>query len=235
MDGLCPPGREDMPREGLVARAHREGEGALPKEGVLVTTTEGKLYWGRYCLVTFSNAVILSKQVSFVPELPDWKKTALEHCPIGYFTKIFLKFPDNCPIFWDNHEWLLYVDSIPIPSIRDALEGCNRANIQEDASKGKSKEKLPSNNPEVAPHSPAFLDARKSSVLYKQAHAKGNSYMQGYYTTWLNFSKPGMHAQCSAQQGGDVDACKVLLLILSCDLARSIEAQTDEQIIEQVP
>jgi polyamine oxidase len=83
----------------------------LPKYGVYVKTAEGKEYWARYCIITFSNAVMLSGNVKFQPALPDWKVHALDLCETAVYNKIFVTFGDDVRPFWDKTQWILYVDS----------------------------------------------------------------------------------------------------------------------------
>lgn len=73
---------------------------------VEVTTGEGITYTAEYALCTFSTAVLASKMVTFVPDLPDWKREAIFRLRMVHLTKIFLKFPTK---FWDDSEFILHV------------------------------------------------------------------------------------------------------------------------------
>ena len=73
-------------------------------EGVTVTAG-GEEYTADYVISTFSNGVMGSDIVQFEPELPDWKREAIYRLRMVYFTKIFLKFPED---FWDDSEWMLH-------------------------------------------------------------------------------------------------------------------------------
>ena len=67
---------------------------------VTVLATDGDTYEADYAYVTFSTGVLLSSMVEFSPPLPNWKTKAAYMLPMGYYTKIFLKFPTK---FWDNN------------------------------------------------------------------------------------------------------------------------------------
>ena len=64
------------------------------------------------------HAVLLSGSVNFYPVLPDWKVRALRQCETALYDKIFVKFADNVRPFWDDSEWIIFVDSEPV-----ALQG----------------------------------------------------------------------------------------------------------------
>ncbi|XP_038051307.1 polyamine oxidase 1-like [Patiria miniata] len=75
-------------------------------EKVCVTCADGTVFRADAVLLTFSLGVLQSGLVEFTPPLPHWKTTALNHTPMGAFTKIFLKFPRK---FWDDSEWIMHV------------------------------------------------------------------------------------------------------------------------------
>lgn len=58
--------------------------------------------------------MLLSGSVAFYPPLPDWKARALRQCETAVYNKIFVKFADNVRPFWDQTEWIVYVDSEPV-------------------------------------------------------------------------------------------------------------------------
>ena len=62
----------------------------------------------------FSNNVLTSGLVRFVPALPAWKKRALASSPTLPFNKIFVKFAADQEPFWDPTEWVLFADSVPV-------------------------------------------------------------------------------------------------------------------------
>lgn len=77
--------------------------------GVKVTTIQGETFAADYGICTFSNGVLASDSVKFIPRLPRWKVEAINRVPLGYYTKIFIKFPYK---FWDSHEFILYAHHI---------------------------------------------------------------------------------------------------------------------------
>lgn len=64
--------------------------------------------------MSVQNAVLLSGNVLFVPNLPDWKVRALNVSGTVVYDKVFLKFADNVTAFWDTTQWLFNVDSDPV-------------------------------------------------------------------------------------------------------------------------
>jgi polyamine oxidase len=59
-----------------------------------------------YAITTFSVGVLQNNVVTFEPELPEWKRTAIEKFTMGTYTKIFLQFPYT---FWPSEtEFFLY-------------------------------------------------------------------------------------------------------------------------------
>ena len=182
----------------------------MPHEGVFVKTQSGKLYFVKYCIITFSNAVILSNNIKFVPELPVWKRIALEHCPIGYFTKIFVKFPNTCKKFWDESEWIIYVDSIPVPNMKELMKNETSRVTQTEQS-------------EIYKLNPNFLQMRKESASFNKAIRKNENYLKGFFNSWVNLSKQSFYPDCN-----------IILLLLSGELAKSVEEKSDEEISEEV-
>ena len=72
---------------------------------IKVSTESGEIYTADYVLVTFSSGVLINNQVvQFNPTLPSWKTNALNLVPVGYYCKIFMKFPRK---FWDNNNYIL--------------------------------------------------------------------------------------------------------------------------------
>lgn len=78
-------------------------------DGVLVTNKDGSCIKADYAVTTFSLGVLQHEgAITFEPELPDWKKIAIEKFNVGTYTKIFLQFPYT---FWPNETHLfLYAD-----------------------------------------------------------------------------------------------------------------------------
>ena len=76
--------------------------------GVRVVNADGSCIDADYAILTFSVGVLQSGDVHFSPELPDWKKIAIQTFQMGIYTKIFLQFPPD-KIFWDKStEYFLY-------------------------------------------------------------------------------------------------------------------------------
>ncbi len=79
-------------------------------KGVAVDTPDGMLQ-AKACLITVSTGVLGAETITFDPPLPDWKREAIAHVPMGLLAMIPLKFegtrfglPAN---FWFSH----YVES----------------------------------------------------------------------------------------------------------------------------
>jgi polyamine oxidase len=77
-------------------------------DGVTVYNQDGSCIDAKYAIVTFSVGVLQSEDITFEPELPEWKQIAINTMQIGTYTKIFLQFkPED--VFWDtNTEYFLY-------------------------------------------------------------------------------------------------------------------------------
>ena len=73
-------------------------------KGVQVKTKGGHLYKAKYALCTFSTGVLVSDLVKFEPELPGWKKEAINKIPQAYYTHISVQFPTA---FWEDNTFLL--------------------------------------------------------------------------------------------------------------------------------
>ena len=78
------------------------------KGKVSVTCADGSVFCADAVLLTFNLGVLQNRLVAFNPPLPNWKITAIDHNPVGAFTKIFLKFPHK---FWDDKEWIMHVSN----------------------------------------------------------------------------------------------------------------------------
>ncbi|XP_033637792.1 polyamine oxidase 1-like [Asterias rubens] len=76
------------------------------KDKVYVTCDDGSVFCADAVLLTFNLGVLQSRLVAFNPPLPKWKTAAIDHTPVGAFTKIFLKFPHK---FWDDKEWIMHM------------------------------------------------------------------------------------------------------------------------------
>ncbi|XP_065655685.1 uncharacterized protein LOC100215158 [Hydra vulgaris] len=70
----------------------------LANKKYTVYTTKGT-FSAKHVLVTFSTGVLLSKKITFIPELPLWKTEALSMVPMNHYCKIFLQFKNA---FWDT-------------------------------------------------------------------------------------------------------------------------------------
>jgi polyamine oxidase len=79
-------------------------------QGVIITNDDGSCIEADYAICTFSVGVLQHEDVSFEPELPKWKSTAIEMFQMGTYTKIFLQFDYN---FWGNEtQFFLYADPV---------------------------------------------------------------------------------------------------------------------------
>ncbi|KAF2801670.1 polyamine oxidase [Mytilinidion resinicola] len=79
---------------------------AYDKNGVTIALQGGSCISAAYAICTFSLGVLQNDEVSFTPELPDWKQTAIAEFQIGTYTKVFLQFNET---FWDpDTQFFLY-------------------------------------------------------------------------------------------------------------------------------
>lgn len=77
-------------------------------DGVVISNRDGSCVEAAYAICTFSLGVLQSDVVTFQPELPDWKQTAIEMFTMGTYTKIFLQFNET---FWPTDtQYFLYAD-----------------------------------------------------------------------------------------------------------------------------
>ncbi|KAK2755035.1 hypothetical protein FQN54_006563 [Arachnomyces sp. PD_36] len=67
------------------------------KNGVTVHNHDGSCVSAAYAITTFSLGVLQKEVVTFTPELPSWKETAIQMFDMGTYTKIFLQFNET---FW---------------------------------------------------------------------------------------------------------------------------------------
>ncbi|CAI0398705.1 unnamed protein product [Linum tenue] len=76
---------------------------------VRVKTEDGCEYEAKCAIVSVSLGVLQSNLINFIPNLPKWKRRAVNGFNMGNFTKIFLKFPTK---FWPSNtagsEFFLY-------------------------------------------------------------------------------------------------------------------------------
>lgn len=82
------------------------------QEKVCITTDDGVLIADRV-VVTLPLALLRNQAVQFTPELPDWKRQAIDHIGIAHIIKLILKFdrafwPENwehCHTYLDTQLW----------------------------------------------------------------------------------------------------------------------------------
>ncbi|ESR59050.1 polyamine oxidase 1 [Citrus sinensis] len=67
------------------------------KDKVTVKTEDGSVYQANYAIVSVSIGVLQSDFIEFTPNLPLWKKLAINNFNMAIYTKIFMKFPYK---FW---------------------------------------------------------------------------------------------------------------------------------------
>ena len=60
---------------------------------------ERKRYCAKYAIMTFSLGVLQSRNVKFIPRLPQWKKQVINFFPMGQVLRIFCKFNYS---FWED-------------------------------------------------------------------------------------------------------------------------------------
>ena len=80
--------------------------------GVTILNADSSCIEAEYAITTFSVGVLQSGDVTFNPELPDWKKIAIQTFQMGVYSKIFFQFPPD-KIFWDNStQYFLYASPL---------------------------------------------------------------------------------------------------------------------------
>lgn len=78
--------------------------------GVTVSFTDGDCISAQYAICTFSLGVLQNDVVDFEPELPRWKREAIQEYQMGTYTKIFYQFNET---FWpEDTQYFLYADPI---------------------------------------------------------------------------------------------------------------------------
>lgn len=81
---------------------------AYDEDGVTVHMNSGDCIQAEYAICTFSVGVLQNEAVEFEPQLPKWKREAVEQFQMGTYTKIFMQFNES---FWPNDkQYLLYAD-----------------------------------------------------------------------------------------------------------------------------
>ncbi|KAL6702393.1 hypothetical protein ACN47E_002198 [Coniothyrium glycines] len=76
--------------------------------GVTVHNQDESCIHAAYAICTFSLGVLQNQVVQFIPQLPEWKRTAISMFRMGTYTKIFMQFETQ---FWPKDvEFLLYAD-----------------------------------------------------------------------------------------------------------------------------
>lgn len=77
-------------------------------KGVKIVTSDGECIEADYAICTFSIGVLQSDVVVFEPELPRWKREAIEQFEMGTYTKMFMQFNET---WWpEDQELFLYAD-----------------------------------------------------------------------------------------------------------------------------
>ncbi|XP_074316277.1 polyamine oxidase 1-like isoform X2 [Silene latifolia] len=78
--------------------------------GVTVKTEDGSVFHAKTAILSPSVGVLQSDLITFKPQLPLWKRRAIDEFSLGTYTKIFLKFPKT---FWPTGpgtEFFFYVN-----------------------------------------------------------------------------------------------------------------------------
>lgn len=77
-------------------------------DGVTIHNHDGSCISAAYAITTFSLGVLQNDVVTFSPELPEWKRSAIHKFKLGTYTKIFLQFNET---FWPTDtQYFLYAD-----------------------------------------------------------------------------------------------------------------------------
>jgi polyamine oxidase len=75
-------------------------------QGVQIHNHDGSCIQTEYAICTFSLGVLQNDIVSFHPQLPVWKQTAINKFNMATYTKIFMQFPET---FWPaDTQYFLY-------------------------------------------------------------------------------------------------------------------------------
>lgn len=78
--------------------------------GVTIHNQDGSCISAAYAICTFSLGVLQNDSVTYSPELPSWKKTAIQKFSMGTYTKIFLQFNET---FWpEDTQYFLYASPV---------------------------------------------------------------------------------------------------------------------------
>lgn len=76
--------------------------------GVNVSFEDGGCIEAEHAIATFSIGVLQNDIVEFKPQLPRWKRDAIEQFQMGTYTKVFFQFNET---FWDPEtQYFLYAD-----------------------------------------------------------------------------------------------------------------------------
>lgn len=73
-------------------------------QGVVISTNQGNIT-ARYCIVTVSLGVLAAGGVRFLPDLPDWKREAIDGFNMGNYLTVGLKFKKKRIIPVRNNVW----------------------------------------------------------------------------------------------------------------------------------
>jgi monoamine oxidase len=87
----------------------------LSPGSVRIGTSRGTLE-ARAAIVTVSTGVLQSGAIRFAPELPDWKRSAIDALPMGHCNKIAVSF--QRPVLGDCDNWLV----VPLRGSAEAVE-----------------------------------------------------------------------------------------------------------------
>lgn len=75
---------------------------------VHITTSDGSCIEADYAISTVSLGVLQNDVITFEPELPEWKQSAIANFSFGTYTKLFFQFNET---FWpDDKQFFLYAD-----------------------------------------------------------------------------------------------------------------------------
>ncbi|KAI1172941.1 amine oxidase [Nemania sp. FL0916] len=98
--------KEDDPR--LLLNTMVKSVSYTPQK-VQVTFDDGGCIEADHAIATFSVGVLQNDIVEFKPQLPRWKREAIEQFQMGTYTKVFYQFDET---FWDTDtQFFLYADA----------------------------------------------------------------------------------------------------------------------------
>ncbi|KAG2173264.1 hypothetical protein INT43_004638 [Umbelopsis isabellina] len=76
-------------------------------KGVTISTKDGAKIEADYAITTFSLGVLQNDDVTWTPEMPDWKRVGVFGFHMATYLKLFLAWDHQ---FWDDNQYTVYAD-----------------------------------------------------------------------------------------------------------------------------